>query len=188
MAPEQLPQMEWYNPEISNPDFSIRPIDLDFRRSVYRASHAIPPPVELPLHTVADRLADSPWLAAAAGYWMFNPDGRAVIDAAAWPGEVRWLPLVIQTPFGPLDDYQILAPPLQGADFLSEPHTTRDSRGKPVRWVLDRDKIGDRQVLMVPGVSIAGLVLRGRILQRLLDLGAKGIVIERARVTPPPDR
>jgi hypothetical protein len=115
---------------------------------------------------------------------MFNTEARRVIDEVAWPGDVRWLPLLIRTPTGTVEDYQVIAPPIDGGDFLSEPHTTRDPRGAPIRWVLGRDKLGSRQVLMVPGTTGNGLVLRGRVLQQLIDLGAKGIAVEHARVTP----
>jgi hypothetical protein len=175
---------EWYNPHITNPDFSIRPIDIDFHRLVYRTVTVREPSLELPFRTAADRLADSPWLAPTAGYMMFGPAARAVIDEVAWHGDVRWLPLVIQTPSGEVDDYHIAAPSLEDGDFLNEPRTTRDPRGVPIRWVLDPGKLGDRQVLMVPGVA-TGLVMRGRVLQRLVDLGAKGIEIRHARVGPP---
>ncbi|PKQ25242.1 MAG: hypothetical protein CVT64_11100 [Actinobacteria bacterium HGW-Actinobacteria-4] len=173
---------EWYNPHILNPEYGIRPIDIDFRRLVYRAFNGRQPPVELPLRTTAERLATSPWLAPAAGYAMFDASARAVIDEVAWNGDVRWLPLVIETPLGEVEEYQIAAQSLDGGDFLYEPRTTRDPRGVPIRWVLDPAKLGDRQVLVVPGVTSAGLVMRGRVLQQLLDLGAKGIEIRHARV------
>jgi hypothetical protein len=78
----------------------------------------------------------------------------------------------------------VLAPPLEGGDLLSETHTTRGPRGAPIRWVLDREKLGERQLAIVHELTGNGLVMRGRVLQRLLDLGAKGIELRRARVAP----
>jgi hypothetical protein len=126
----------------------------------------------MPLHTTADHLAESPWLAATVGYWIFNSVGRAAIDEVAWPGEVRWLHLVIETSSGPVDDYEVIAGPLNGENIPSVTSTARDSLGNPIRWELDRRRLGERQVLMVPGIGVSSLVMRGLVLQRLADMGA----------------
>jgi hypothetical protein len=173
---------DWYNPHIINPKFAIQPPDIELNRALYREFHGNSLPLKVPLQTVAERpLAESPWL-LGGGRSIFNSAARAVISSVATPGDVRWLPLVIQTPSGAVDDYQVAAPSPDGPNVLSEAHTTRDPRGAPIRWVLDSRKLGDRQVLMVPGIASAGLIMRGRVLRHLLDLGAKGIDIRPARI------
>lgn len=182
MDTETLAPDDWYNPAITTVEYALDPFDLALSRSLHRAFHGNPPSVALPLRTFSEGLADSPWLVAVSGCWMFNPAAREVIDEVAWPGDVRWLPLVVETASGVVDAYQVLAPPLVGGDLLSDTHTTRGPSGAPIRWVLDRDKLGDRQLAIVHELTGNGLVMRGRVLQRLLDLGAKGIVIRHARI------
>jgi hypothetical protein len=184
MVLEAVAPNDWYQPDITSPKFGLDPVDLAFERSMYRAMMGHSQKVDWPLRaTASNALEDSPWL-HAYGRPMFTSTAREIIDEAAWEGEVRWSPIVIATPAGVIDEYQLAAPALVHPDVLSESHTTRDPIGRPIRWVLDREKLGDRQVLMFPGVSVGGLVMRGRLLQQLLDLGARGVVIQPARVAP----
>jgi hypothetical protein len=175
---------EWYQPEITNPKYGIQPFDIETERRLHRAMSGGLPFDDEPLRAKAENeLVDSPWL-SAFGRPMFDQQARSLIDQVAWRGDVRWLPLEIQTPSGVVDHYSVAAPSLEGGDYLSEPHTTRDPLGRPIRWVLDRSKLGNRQVFVFPGVSVGGLVMRGHLLRTLLDLGAVGVVVSRARVAP----
>jgi hypothetical protein len=157
---------------------------VEFDSALYRAATGRERPGEFPIRRLCGELEDVPWLLATAGQWMFNAVGRAVIDAVARPGDVLWLPLELTTPSGSFDDFQVLAAARDRGDFLSEEHTTRSNLGIPVRWVLDRAKLGDRQVLAVPGFAGNNLVMRGRVIQALIDVGARGVVLEPARVMP----
>lgn len=175
---------QWYAPTLEYPLYSVQPGDVDFDSALYRAATGRARPGEFPIRTLCEELEEVPWLLATAGQWMFNATGRTVIDAVAYPGEVLWLPLELATPSGVVDDFQVLAAGREQGDFLSDEHTTRSNLGIPIRWVLDREKLGDRQVLAVPGFAANNLVMRGSVIRALIDAGAKGVILEPARVMP----
>jgi hypothetical protein len=174
----------WYLPTLEYPRYSVQPVDVDFGRALYRASTGLPPPVELPIHVLCDELEDVPVLLARAGFFLFSPLGRAVVDDVAIPGDVRWIPVELITPSGAKVGFAVATASLDGGDFLSDTETTRTELGVPIRWVLDRDKVADRRVLAVPGVSSDNLVMRGSVIQALIDAGARGVSAVPARVSP----
>lgn len=184
MAIDGLEADQWYAPTLEYPRFSVQPVDIDFLRSLRPALDDARSGSAAFAERACDELEDVPWLLETSGHWIFNAVGRAVIDAVAYPGEVLWLPLKLTTPSGVVDDFSILAAGLERGDFLSEEHTTRSNLGIPIRWVLDREKLGDRQVLAVPGFAANNLVMRGSVIRALIDAGARGVVLEPARVVP----
>lgn len=175
---------QWYAPGLEYPRFSMQPVDIDFVRAVRRTLRDARAGSFAVVEGACDELEDNPWLQATAGQWMFNAVGRAVIDAVALPGDLLWLPLRLTTPSGVVDDFRLLVAGREHGDFFSEEHTTRSSAGVLIRWVLDRDKLGDRQVLVVPGLAANNLVMRGRLIRDLIEAGSQGVILKPARVVP----
>ncbi len=165
----------WYALSLEYPRYSVQPVDVAFGRALYRASTGLPPPVELPIQVFCDEVEDVPVLLARAGFFLFSPVGRALVDDVALPGDVRWIPVVLNTPSGVQPGFAVATASLDDRDFLSDSETVRAESGIPTRWVLDAQKIGDREVLAVPGLASDNLVLRGSVVRALIDAGARGL-------------
>jgi hypothetical protein len=176
---------EWYTLSLEYPRYSVQPVDVDFGRALYRASTGRPPPVELPIQVFCDEVEEVPVLLACAGHFLFSPVGRAVVDDAAFPGDVRWIPVVLNTPSGVQFGSAVATASLDGGDFLSDLVTTRTDGSVLVRRVLDREKLGDRRVLVVPGMRSDSLAMRGSVVKALIDAGARGLSAVPARLSGP---
>jgi hypothetical protein len=182
---DELSRDAWYALSLEYPRYSVQPVDVNFGRALYRASTALPPPVELPIQVFCDEVEDVPVLLASAGYFLFNPVGRAVVDDVALPDDVRWTPVVLNTASGVKGGCAVATASLDGGDFLSDLVTTRTDGSVLVRRLVDREKLGDRRVLVVPGMRSDNLLMRGSVVEALVDAGARGLSAVPARLSGP---
>lgn len=172
----------WYMPWLDDPDFAVRPMDVDRDRDLYLRAKAPGPDVGPRLVMEADALPTAPWWLATAGYELLNSAVRAIIESETRPGDLRWLDTRIVSPHGVSEDYSIPLPPGEAIDVLHEGATTRSAQGRLIRWVLDGSKIADRSVVWAPGVMSSGLSMRGRVFKRVFDAGVVNLPLEPTRV------
>jgi len=172
----------WYMPWLDDPDFAIRPMDVERDRDLYLRAQAPGPDVGPRLVMEAERLPTAPWWLSTAGYELVNSEVRAIIESETRPGDLRWLDKRIVTPHGVSEDYSIPLPPGESIDVLNEAATTRTAKGRLIRWVLDGSKIENLSVVWAPGVMSSGLSMRGRVFKRVFAAGVVNLPLEPARV------
>jgi hypothetical protein len=165
---DELSRDAWYALSLEYPRYSVQPVDVNFGRALYRASTALPPPVELPIQVFCDEVEDVP-----------------VLLAVALPDDVRWTPVVLNTASGVKGGCAVATASLDGGDFLSDLVTTRTDGSVLVRRLVDREKLGDRRVLVVPGMRSDNLLMRGSVVEALVDAGARGLSAVPARLSGP---
>lgn len=172
----------WYTAWLDDPDFVLRPMDVERNRELYRRISTPGPEVGPRFVIEADALPTAPWWLAKAGTELVNAEVRAIIESETRPGDLRWLETRIVTPHGVSEGYSIPLPPGEDLDVLNEAATTRSAQGRLIRWVLDGSKIADRSVVWAPGVFGRGLAMRGRVFKRVFAAGVVNLPLEPTRV------